>query len=137
MQRTPVRAVIDTNVLISAILFGGKPKKIIESIQKGTIIAVTSSTLISELLEILVKKFHFEPQKILLIEELIKENFILVHPTEILQVVRDKDDNRVLEAAIAGRCQYIITGDKDLLDLKIYKKITILNPEDYFMKESL
>jgi putative PIN family toxin of toxin-antitoxin system len=134
MAKTPVRAVIDTNILISAIIFGGNPKKIIELIEENKLIGVTSQTLISELLEVLVKKFHFTPNKLYLVEELIKENFTIVYPNETLDIVRDKDDNRVLEAAITGECQYIITGDADLLDLKTFQKIKIVTAE-IFLKE--
>ncbi|HEX8932007.1 MAG TPA: putative toxin-antitoxin system toxin component, PIN family [Patescibacteria group bacterium] len=49
-------------------------------------------------------------------------------------MVRDIDDNRVLEAAVEGKCQYIITGDADLLDLKIFQSIKIITAED-FLKE--
>lgn len=131
MVKTPVKSVIDTNVLISAIIFGGNPQKIINLIQENKIIAITSPKLISELLEILVKKFHFTPDKLFLVEELLKENFISVHPTDTVNAVRDKDDNRVLEAAIKGQCKYIITGDSDLLVLKKYQNIEIVNAEQF------
>lgn len=136
MEKTPVRAVIDTNILISAIIFGGNPKKTIELIQENKIIAIISPVLLSELTEVLVKKFHFTPDKIYLVEELIKENFVLVQPNKTLNIVRDKDDNRVIEAAMHGKCQYIVTGDKDLLDLKIYEKIEIVTTE-VFLNEIL
>lgn len=134
MAKTPVRSVIDTNILISAIIFGGNPKKIIEFIQENKVIAITSQILLSELLDVLVKKFYFTPDKFYLVEELIKENFIFVYPNETLSIVRDKDDNRVLEAAITGKCQYIVTGDADLLDLKTFQEIKIVNAE-IFLKE--
>ena len=131
MVKTPVRAVLDSNILISAIVFGGNPKRIIELIQENDVIAITSRILISELFDVLVKKFHFTSEKLYLAEELIRENFLIVSPSETLNIVRDKDDNRVLEAAVEGKCQYIITGDKDLLDLKSYHQITILTPGDF------
>lgn len=137
MAKTPARSVIDTNVLISAIIFGGNPRKIIKLIQENKIIAITSPVLISELLEILVKKFHFTPDKIYLVEELIKENFIIVHPSDTLNIVRDRDDNRVLEAAIKGKCKYIITGDADLLELKSFQEIEILTPELFLKNQKL
>ena len=129
MEKTPVRAVIDTNILISAIIFGGNSEKIIKLVQENKIIAITSPVLLSELTEVLVKKFHFTPDKIYLVEELIKGNFVIVQPNKTINIVRDKDDNRVIEAASHGKCQYIITGDRDLLDLKIYQQIKIVTPE--------
>jgi uncharacterized protein len=131
MGNKPLIVVLDTNVLISSIVFGGKPRQIIKLLQENKIIAVTTTILIAELLEILTKKFQFIPAKIALVQELIKENFTLVHPTKAIHVVRDNDDNRVLEAAIEGNCNYIITGDKDLLDLRTFKNISILKPEEF------
>ena len=48
-------------------------------------------------------------------------------------VIRDQDDNRVLEAAIEGNCSHIITGDKGLLDIVTFKDITILTPDDFLL----
>lgn len=48
-----------------------------------------------------------------------------------MNVTKDKDDNRVLEAAVEGGCQFVITGDKELLELKKYKKIQILTAEEF------
>lgn len=133
MVKTPVRAVIDTNILISSFIFGGNPRKIIQALHENKFVAITTPTLISELLEVLAKKFYFTPDKLFLVEELIKETFLIVHPTNTIDIVRDIDDNRVLEAADQGKCQYIVTGDKDLLDLKKYQKIKII-PAEIFLK---
>ena len=73
MLKTPVKAVIDTNVIISSIVFGGKPKQIIKLIQESKITAITTPVLLGELLEVLVKKFHFTQDKVILAEELIKQ----------------------------------------------------------------
>lgn len=131
MIKTPVNVVIDTNVIISSIVFGGKPKQILKLVQESKINAITSPVLLAELLEILVKKFHFTTDKIILVNELVKENFILVYPNKTIDVVSDEDDNRVLEAAIKGKCGYILTGDKDLLDLITFEKIIITTPSEF------
>ncbi len=67
----------------------------------------------------------------MLVEELIKENFEVVHPSQIVHVLSDEDDNRVLEAALKGDCNYIVTGDNDLLDLKLYKNIMVITPTNF------
>ena len=59
-------------------------------------------------------------------------DFEVVNPRNSLKVARDDDDNRVLEAAITGKCEYIVTGDEDLLSLKKYKNIKILTPAEFF-----
>lgn len=133
MGSKPRRVVLDTNVFISSIVFGGKPKLIINLLQEKKIVAVTTPILIAELLEILTKKFQFIPPKIALVQELLNENFTIVHPTEVIDVVRDDDDNKVLEAATEGKCHFVVTGDKDLLDIKIFKNIPLLTPEDFLL----
>lgn len=131
MEKNLPKVVLDTNVLISAIIFGGKPRQLIKLIQEGEIIAVTTPVLLAELFEILTKKFQFTADKLLLIEDLIKENFIIVYPSQIVKVLEDDDDNRVIEAALEGKCRYIISGDSDLLQLGKYRNIKILMPATF------
>ena len=131
MVKNPLKVVLDTNVLISAIVFGGKPEQIVKRVQEGSITPVITPILVAELTEILIKKFHFTTDKIMLVEELIKENFEVVHPSQIVHVLSDEDDNRVLEAALKGDCNYIVTGDNDLLDLKLYKNIMVITPTNF------
>ena len=136
MENEPLRVVVDTNVLISSLIFGGKPRQIITLIQNHKIVAVTSPLLIAELVDILVKKFYFIPAKVELTLELIKENFTIVYPTEVVDAVRrDQDDNKVLEAAIEGHCSHLVTGDSHLLDLALFRNIVILKPDDFLSKK--
>ncbi|MDO8429036.1 MAG: putative toxin-antitoxin system toxin component, PIN family [Candidatus Daviesbacteria bacterium] len=106
------RVVIDTNVLISALGFGGKPREILILATLRKIQAVTSAVLLAELQEVINKKFPILEPKLDLIVKKITRKFILVHPKTILKVLRDEDDNRVLEASLTGKCDYIITGDE-------------------------
>ena len=131
MAKEPPRVVLDTNILISALVYGGKPEQIYNLILDKQLIAVTSPILSSELAEILIKKFKFELDRIKQLEEITKNNFTIVQPAKIIRIVRDEDDNRVLEAAFEGRCNYIVTGDRDLLDLKIFKNIKIVTPDTF------
>jgi len=55
----------------------------------------------------------------------------LVEPTHRIDASRDPDDNRVLEAAIAGEADYIVTGDRDLLELGSYEGIRIVTPAEF------
>jgi putative PIN family toxin of toxin-antitoxin system len=125
------RVVLDTNVLVSAIVFGGTPKKILFLILKGIVIGVISPALIAELSEVIHKKFPFSEADLEYWGKLMETDFELVKPRTELSVTRDIDDNRVLEAALAGGCDYIVTGDEDLLILKKYKKIKILTPNEF------
>ncbi|HCM38322.1 MAG: hypothetical protein UV61_C0022G0008 [Candidatus Gottesmanbacteria bacterium GW2011_GWB1_43_11] len=123
--------VLDTNILVSAIVYGGKPQYILNLVVEKKIQAVTSYILLAELLEALSKKFPLSTGDLDLVEIQIKQNFIITTPRSTLKVVRDDTDNKVLEAAIEGNCTYIITGDRDLLDLVSYKNIKILTASEF------
>jgi len=130
-RKSPVRAVIDTNILISAIGFGGKPRQILLLLLDKKIKVIISPILLAEFHEVIHKKFPFLQKELPIIDNKFTKIMIKVHPNATLNVVRDVDDNRVLEAAVAGKCQYIITGDKDLLVLKSYRQIKIITPDDF------
>ena len=131
MARGISRVVLDTNVLISGIVFGGKPKEILEMVINKAMVGITSPVLLAELGEILSKKFEYLQPRITQLEKKMRKILRVVNPIKSVKVVTDDDDNRVLEAAIEGKCEYVVTGDKDLLDLKSYKEIKILTPSEF------
>lgn len=131
MARRAVKIVLDTNVLISAIVFGGRPREILEMIKNKELSGVISPVLIAELEEILSKKIKYPKERILQVENKMKKILRVVRPDKSVKIVRDDDDNRVLEAAIEGRCEYVVTGDRDLLDLKSYGGVKILTPAEF------
>lgn len=127
--------VLDTNILVSALVFGGNPEEILKLALTKKISAVTSLFLLAELTEILSKKFSFDEKKTLLVVRKIKNTFQVVYPKKEITVLKDNNpDNRVLEAAFEGDCSHIITGDKELLALKKFKNIKILNAKDFLEK---
>lgn len=130
-----LRAVLDTNILISAIVYKGKPRQVLDLALEENIEAFTSPILLAELTEALTKKFSLTLREISTIEEQIKDIFEIVYPKKTLHVQRDEADNRVLEAAVEGKCDYIVTGDKELLELNKYKSIKIVNAYQ-FLKEN-
>ncbi len=129
----PPKVVLDTNILISALIYGGKPQQIYNLIFDKRIFAITSSILLAELTEILVKKFNFDLDRIKQLEKITKRTFQVIHPKKTIKLLIDEDDDRVLEAAVEGKCDYIVTGDKELLELNIYKKIKILNADEFLV----
>ena len=131
MASDPIRIVLDSNVLISSYVFGGKPESVLKLIIADKLQGVTSQSLISEFLDVLRKKFKVSSNEIQRVQNEIQELFEIVYPKETLHVVRDEDDNRVIEAAIEGNCDCIITGDKDLLDLGKFKNIKILTADQF------
>lgn len=131
MANKPLRVVLDSNVLISAYVFGGKPEVILKQIIEEQIQGVTSPILIGEFLEVLRKKFSVVSPDILEIQNDIEELFEIVYPRMLLRIQKDDDDNRVLEAAVEGKCNYIVTGDKELLELKTYQGIRIVTASEF------
>jgi len=139
VKKNPVqRVVLDTNVYISAILFGGTPEKIRKLSKEKKIELLVSEAIIAEVAEVLRKKFNWESWQISQVINDIRETATLVIPHQTLSVVKkDEDDNRILECGVEGKAQYIISGDKrHLLSLKQYQGIRILSPAN-FLKEPL
>ena len=134
MARTPARVVLDTNILVSAIVFGGKPRQILLSILENEIQAVTSNTLLAELIETLSKKFKLSLTGLRLVEKQIRQNFKFIQPVTTISFLKDDPDNRVLEAASESNCHYIITGDKELLALASFKHIKIVTAGEFLKR---
>ncbi len=124
-----VKVVLDTNIYISAILFGRKPEEIRKLSQEGKIELLVSEAIIAEVAEVLRKKFDWESWQISQVIDEIRETTTLVIPNQTLSVIKkDENDNRVLECAVEGEAHYILSGDKrHLLPLKEYQGIKILS----------
>lgn len=125
-----LRIVLDTNVLVSALGWRGNPRKILTMGIDGKLILVESPQLIDEFMAVLAgPKFSFisGKDKMEFCKSLVKISE-LVEPTIRLDVIKkDKNDNRVLECAIAGKADYIVSGDAHLLKLKKHSKVNIVN----------
>jgi putative PIN family toxin of toxin-antitoxin system len=128
-----LRVVIDTNILISAIFWGGKPKRLLNSVRRGEVIFLTTETLLAELREVLTSKdrpFRLSDKDTNIIIDHLGRIAHLVSPTIKINVCRDEADNCVLECALDGNADSIVTGDNDLLDLKTFKGIRIVRISD-------
>lgn len=131
-----MRVVLDTNVLISAIVFGGNPERILLEIHKKGYALLVSPAILVELARILRKKLMWQEDKILFALEGLKKLHTLVTPTiKIQKIHSDPSDNRILECAVFGKADYIVTGDKKhLLPLKKFSGIPILSPKEFLQK---
>ncbi|MEW6558552.1 MAG: putative toxin-antitoxin system toxin component, PIN family [Elusimicrobiota bacterium] len=129
------RVVIDANVFVSIVLGGKITGKINELLIEGKFKLVYSLELFNELKYVLGRKdFEFSQSQIDRILTLIEAEGELVLPDETINVCRDPKDNPVLECAVAGKVDFIVTGDKDLLALKSFKKIPIIPPQKFLKK---
>lgn len=123
-----MRVLLDTNVLVSAILFGGVPRELLRHAIRGRFVPVTSSRLLDELEDLLERKFEFSPAAAAETRGEFEALADVVRPKEVPRVCRDPDDDEVLAAAVAGRAAAVVTGDRDLLDLGTYGDIEIVTP---------
>lgn len=126
------QVVIDSNVWISGLVFGGNPEKVIRLFTEGHILLITSEELLSELRRKISQRFPLFAPNLALLEASIREYAIMVRlGTLPITVSRDTDDNKFIETALAGNAEYIISGDEDLLVLKSYKDIRIVKPAEF------
>jgi len=129
-----MRVLIDTNVMISGTFWPGKSKVLLNAVRRGEITCVTSETLLEEFREILTdpqRPFRLSAQDASRIVDAWRSVATVIAPTSHVAVCRDPDDNRVLECALDGQAEYIITGDKDLLDLEEFQGMRIINVADF------
>lgn len=124
-----LRVTADTNVYISALNFGGMPERLLRLAEAGSIQLVTSDAIMAEVATVLRgEKFAWpEPE----IDRAMRQLSLFTEraqPAETLTVITaDPPDNRILECAAAGKCDFIVTGDaKHLLPLGSYAGIRIV-----------
>jgi putative PIN family toxin of toxin-antitoxin system len=128
-----IKAVADTNVYISAVLFGGKPEEVRILAKEGKIELLISGNILAEIAGVLKRKFHWSDWQISEIINEIRGFTTLITPVTTLSIIKeDEPDNRVLECGIEGKAQYIVTGDEHHLQrLKQYQGIKILSPAQF------
>jgi uncharacterized protein len=126
------KVVIDTNIYISAIFWGGKPRQVVNLGRMGEIIIFTSNTIEQEIAEKLIDKFNLSKTETeqILIDFSTFTNNIQVN-TKLNIIESDPDDNKFLECGVDAKSEFIVSGDKHLLNLKKYKTIKIVNPSDF------
>ena len=127
------KVVIDTNVFVSGLNFKGKLREILDLIWKEEIKVCISLFILRELEKVLEEVFGWDKERIGSTVERIKDKTIEVQPKVKISVIKEKnDDNRILECAVEGNAQYIVSGDKHhLLPLSEYQGINILSPAEF------
>ena len=135
MGKKKLRVVLDTNVLVSALLFGGNLQEIYKAWKEGKLILIFTEETLEELTKVLhYPKFELSEEEInyLLYIEVLPYSEIVEKRYKLPEdVCSDKDDIKFLECALSGKANYIVSGDKDLLSVKEFKGIRILSPSDF------
>ncbi len=127
-----MNVVIDTNVYISALLFGNIPEKVVSYCYNYLDVYI-SIDIINEIQEILSGKFLFRDKEIKDIMGVLISQLKIIIPETKIGIFEKNGDNNILECALASDSKYIISGDKKhLLKLKEYKGILIVSPAKFY-----
>jgi len=129
-----VRVVIDTNVFVSGLLKSDNPpSNVVDLFIEDKINLIISEEVFSEYIKVLLRpELKVKKDNIIrLISIFILKAEIIKVKTKLDIIERDPSDNKFLECALDGKVDYIITGDKHLLELKKYKKIKIVDPKTF------
>ena len=127
-----MRIVLDTNVLISGIIWKGNPRTIVGQWLEGDITLLSSEDILAEYREVLRRFEHERGLPIFTKWNLLLTEFSeMVAPRRLGGICRDPKDEMYLEAAVGGRAKAIVSGDKDLLTLGSIQNIPILTPRAF------
>ncbi len=125
------RVVLDTNVLVSALFWEGNEREVLRRCRAGDLRSVTSPGILEELERVLVRKFKVPEDRARdYLRELLTISEVVLPPGELTVVARDRADNVVLETAVVGKADVIVTGDRHLLGLGGYENIVIERARD-------
>lgn len=126
------RTVLDTNGVISGLLFIGPPHRILQLAVRREILPVTSPVLLEELGGVLRTKFKY-PASVArtVVSEWVDLCEQIEPTTRVAVVAQDPADNRVLECAVDGKAETVVTGDQHLLSLETFRNIPILRPQEF------
>jgi len=123
-----MRVVFDSNVLLAALLFPeGRAAAAVENILDGKDDLVLSPPILREVLSVLARKFSRDREELSRVAVVLGEMGEIVDPSRRLTVFRDEADNRILECAVEGRVEAIVTGDKAMLALGEYQGIRLIS----------
>ena len=132
-----MRVTVDTNVLISSLIAtGGSADQVIQLVREGEMEMVLSKFILDELARVLTQKFELPAQAVQSAVDRFQQLAIIVEPRAVVNVIKGKqDDNRILECAVAGRVDYLITGDKKhILPLASIQGIPIVGVTEFLQK---
>lgn len=138
-----MRTVFDTNLVISGLLWSGSPQQVLRAAETAAVEALTSEALVDELREVLEReKFARYIERLKTSPAALVAAYLsyatVIQPVELpSDAVRDIEDVKVLEAAVGGKAICVVSGDDDLLSLKNYGDIVILNAREFLARVQL
>lgn len=130
-----MKVVFDTNIFISAFVIpGSQAEKAMLRIIEGMDVLLLSKGILDELLSVLSIKFSRNKEEISRVAVILSEMAEWVDPSKKIKVLSDEPDNRILECAVSGNADVIVTGDKEILRLGEYEKIKVISLKEYLEK---
>ena len=126
------RVVLDTNIFISAVL-GGRLGVIIDEWKAGKFKLIVTDSIAREYLDVINRpKFKIPQAEIIAVSDYLLQLGEFVTPTEEIHIiVADPTDDKFLEATLAGKVDYIVSGDNHLLELKSFREIPIITAKEF------
>lgn len=125
-----IRVFVDTNVYVSALIFGGVPDRVLSLDSAGAHEFCISAPILAEVRRILVDRFEYAPDRDQTRQRLRDQSRFIV-PSESISACTDPDADMVLECAVAAQAEVIVTGDRALLRLDPFRGIRILTPAQF------
>ena len=129
-----IKVVIDTNVVISALLFGGTPGELINLWKAGHIVPLVSKEISEEYIRVLAyPKFELTATEIeyIFYQEILPFFHVITSNPSKPAITSDPSDDKFIHCALSGNAEYIISGDDHLLSFKTFDKIRIVNPSEF------
>lgn len=133
-----MKAVFDTNIFVSALAIpGGQAERAINLVIDARVNLFISKEIIHEVLGVLAQKFSRGPEELSRTALFLSELGEVILPRDKLAVLDDEPDNRILECAVTGHADVIVTGDRAMLNLKKYQEIRILSLRQFLDEISI
>ena len=135
-----IRAVVDTNILISGVIKPeGATGEILRRLRDGEFVLLYTEPLLAELAEVINRprirqKYSLGSEDIETVLALILLRGEPIDPTRRVEICRDPKDNMILEAAVAGQADMITSGDFDLLSLREFEGMPIISPAEFLQR---
>ena len=130
-----MRVVFDTNIFVSALVVpGGRAEEALNRVIDGADRLVVSKAILDELLTVLARKFSRDREELARVAVWLADLAEWVRPIRRIKVLADEAANRILECAVTGAAELIVTGDHALLQLESFEGITIVSLRGYLAR---
>jgi putative PIN family toxin of toxin-antitoxin system len=134
---TSTRITLDTNVLISSLIAaGGSADQVVQFVRDGEVEMVLSQFILDELTRVLMQKFELPPKSVQKAVQRFQRLATIVEPILTIDIIKEKEnDNRILECAVTGKVDYLVTGDKrHILPLGSIQGIPIVSVSEFLLR---